>query len=78
MGTVALGGDAMRLRTLTFDLDEVQKDNEARATAILQFINFVCLPEGAPTIEDIEGVDKEVDKLLIRIDHDITRMENPQ
>jgi hypothetical protein len=56
-------------------LDEGARLFEARAKAILDFINSVCLPEGTMTIEEIEDLDEQVSAALIRIDHDLTKME---
>jgi len=61
---------------LTVDLDEVARLAEVRAKAILDFINSVCLPPGAPTVEQMEDLSRTIDEAIIRIDHDISRMES--
>lgn len=66
------------MANLTFDLDEVRKSEEARATAILHFINLVCLPPGTPTMDDMDALSRQVDEAIVRIKHDLTRMENPK
>jgi hypothetical protein len=64
--------------TMTIDLDAIRKSDEARAKAILHFINTVCLPEGAASMDDMEALSREVDDAIARIKHDMNRMENLQ
>lgn len=64
------------MATLTVDLDEARRTEESRAKAVLAFINALCLPEGAPTAEQMEDLSRQIDEAIIRVNHDLARMES--
>lgn len=68
-------GDAVIMDNLTvWKVPILVSDEEA--IALLDAVNALCLPEGTATMDEMEAVGKQIDDAIVRVKHDLARMES--